>query len=207
MKFTLVPLLAGIGAIISSAPVAAQNSGFALGVHEEYSCSSGGCQREWSIGAVNLQNGATGKDKATGVGRSIYDICGSTIFGAQVWATRAPINRNWIDNFFPKSGESWGVNFICDQPYNPAEVRLYEHINYGGREVELTWQLEKCYNLPTWARNQISSARINSRLACRFYDNLDCKGSTQLDNRRSDISNFASLGWNDKIESAICIWV
>ncbi|KAL0932619.1 uncharacterized protein CTRU02_211582 [Colletotrichum truncatum] len=118
---------------------------FVVGVHDDWKSSrTGGTTHKYSIAAKNMNTGAEVETKHSGAGRSSDDICGSKLFGAEVWCFQpgnigkecqgyevAAFNSRRCRTYCPSigdksplynynlvtSGEWFRVHLICDRPY------------------------------------------------------------------------------------------
>uniref|UniRef100_A0A8C5MA34 Beta/gamma crystallin 'Greek key' domain-containing protein n=1 Tax=Leptobrachium leishanense TaxID=445787 RepID=A0A8C5MA34_9ANUR len=78
------------------------------------------------------------------------------------------------------------------------EIRVYEHINYGGREVILTKNQE---NLGSHGLNdQISSHKVIGG-AWILYEHAQYQGNKMVALAGEEVDNYGHLGWNDKVSS------
>ncbi|KAM7194409.1 hypothetical protein V8F20_007935 [Naviculisporaceae sp. PSN 640] len=89
-------------------------------------------------------------------------------------------------------------------PYN---VYIGEHANWStsGRTELLTMNTAACHTLGNGWPGIITAFGPDSGVTCTIYDRPGCTGSQFWPIRNPGYANLASIGWNDRIRSFVCV--
>ncbi|CAH2297396.1 Hypothetical predicted protein [Pelobates cultripes] len=81
--------------------------------------------------------------------------------------------------------------------YDP-QITVYEHINYGGRSLILTKNVEDLSSYEM--SNMVSSHKVQNGVWI-LYDKKHFQGSKMVALAGDAVPNYKDIGWNDKVNS------